>query len=269
MAKKERKQFVKCKECGVDIRDINMLEHMARAHGDKKAKETLEYIDKVRSLFSKEGVRTFVDEKRRMLSPQEGDNEEMERFLQGCEQELRMLSMNIQSGIPTGGMVARKEVGDSFDADIEGMLKTIDEHPDAKERKGMLELLKKLKGKTLFESLKNIQNENIEKEKKHELAMAMISLYPSLSSIAWKHSYGRVCKDCLMKNFKEMGCGKGEFWCVHDLYFNFIYEVVGRKIAQQVAEGALEDPEKTMENEISQMNIHIEKDGAEGVKESK
>lgn len=257
MTKKEKKVFVTCEECGVDVRDINVLEHKAKAHGDQKAKETIEYIEKIKSLFTREGVRTFVEEKKRMLKPVEENKQEMDQFLKGCEQELRTMSMLIQSGNPTGGMVSRKGVEDSFDTDVDEMIKTIGDSDETKERKDLLQSLKKLKGKTLFESLKNIQEQKIEKEKKQELALTMISLYPSFAALVWKKTYGRVCKDCLMNDYKKLACEKGDFWCVHDLYFNFVHEVISRKIIEQVIEGKLEDLEKTIDSQVSGMNINF------------
>ncbi|GEM_PF-4844778 len=250
MGKKEDRVFVTCEKCGASVRDINLLLHMAKVHDDKEAKEELAYLEKVNDIISPNGLRNFIKDKARIWKLSENDKEGLRKLIKIWRDEFSLLRLLIMLRIPTTGMLARRRFDDdeTNSTMVDQVIEFARHHSDdEKDDVGMLlEIAKEMKRETLFESLKTIATSQLDKEKKKKVAKVMVILFPKFLLLVWEKTYNLTCDGCSMTQFKELGCREGDFWCVHDIYFDKFCAFVYDQIGESVASGAVDEPEKIL-----------------------
>jgi len=256
---KEEKLFVTCEKCGASVRDLNMLDHMAKAHNDQDAKGLIERGKELKNIFSKEMFEKYLDAS--ISHTAFGSQKELKEQIESHAGRFEELANMAYKGLLSEGMAARLfGASDNKDFDIDQFEIPGEISFDDKKRfKEKMADIKRLKKDTLQDSLTAVVKEYANDDRKGDLLYAMFSLFPKFWAAVWDKTYAKRCPSCKMSEFKRNSCEKGTFWCIYDLDFNDLYE----HICDNVIDAFFDNPNASLDD-ATEKAIHSFKEASSG-----
>ncbi|MEW5996039.1 MAG: hypothetical protein AB1657_00380 [Candidatus Micrarchaeota archaeon] len=241
------KRFVICEKCGASVRDTNIVEHMAKVHGDEDAKEALAWEGEIEQVFSEKIFKAYMDVRLEMDKPVFSSPKELKEYSKACGKDFGALGDLAFAGISTDGMMARS----ALEQKVQTLPKPLPPEEAAGNEKlaAILAKLGEMQKGTLKESLQEIAARITDENEKRALMRGMFVFFPGFFGNVWKEFFGKRCASCPMEEFKKRGCKKGGFYCIHDLDFSeaegYIREgIVNRILAKD--EFSIEDETRAL-----------------------